>query len=123
MNDNDKQKVYDAYSYRMSVNLYSLNKDRDTINLYGFNEDKPEHMFVFKIALLNSSLFKKRICIETKLSTRIKLSLKYHKVIPFIKKCKNIKEELTVTEILDFMRPFAREDIKDENFLFSDIDI
>lgn len=111
--------VGDSLTYRLSVNLYTLNKNRDTIDLFGLDPSNPEHMWVFQTAMLNLSLFNKRIRTDNNFVTRFKLYWQNRKLVYFIKKCvKNSNEEKTVQDILEFMRPAACELMGTETFDF-----
>ena len=110
--------IYDSLAYRMSVNLYSLNKGSKSIDLYGYRPMDAEHQFVFSMALLNASLFNQSIRMDCGLLTRIKLSWKNRKKIKFIKKCKKPDGAKSIDDIVEFMRPTAIVETGNQCFNF-----
>jgi len=113
---------YDSISYKFTINLLSLNRERGSINLYGFNYKNPEHLYAFERAINVSSLVDKPIKIDCPFFTRLKLSIKYFSQVRFIKRAeKIINKDIIIDEILEFMRPYAKKITKDPEFNFAKI--
>ena len=118
----DNWAIYDNLTYMLSINLFSLNKSRDTINLYGADPKDPEHQWVIDTAIMCIPLYGKRLRTDWSFWTRFKFWRKHRKMMKFIHKAPAHKTgDPTVPEILEFMRPAANSLAKVDRFDFGDI--
>ena len=115
--------LYDKIGYMLSVNIYSLNKERETINIYGLDLHNPEHRWFLNVAIQCTSLYGKRLRVEGGFWMRLKIWLKNRKKIRIpLKAPAPTEQDKTVSQVLEFMRPVAAQMFNRETFNFEEIE-
>lgn len=112
---------YDALCYSTFINVYTLSKDSTDICLYDLDTSNKEHLFVLSvITACWHMLGEKDIAIRcTKRGALRKLVKKYKKICN-IKKIENEEDGINLNSLLEYMRPFAKNNLG-ENFSFAEI--
>lgn len=117
----EKQIAYDSISYKLSVNIYSLNKDNNYIDIYGLDLKKKSHKWFFNIAMTCSHLFGKNIRVDMPFFNRLWIYLHHRKELHWIKRAPERKLQISVDEMLNYMLPSSIETTGDSEFNYDKI--
>jgi len=118
----EKFEIYDSLTYYLTVNLFTLNKKRDTIDLYGYNPDSAAHRWVLDCATLVAPIYDKRIRLQASWWTRFKYWCAHRKAVHYIKPLRDRPEgEQSIDNILTFMLPLGIQISGDQSFSFENI--
>lgn len=118
----EKFEIYDSLTYYLTVNLFTLNKKRDTIDLYGYNPDNAAHRWVLDCATLVAPIYDKRIRLQASWWTRFKYWCAHRKAVHYIKPLHDHPEgEQSIDNILTFMLPLGIQISGDQSFSFENI--
>ena len=114
----DLQTKYDSLCYATFLNIKHLAKDSARLNFQNVVRTNEEHLFVLAIANACRGVLEDReIGVDCGFGDRLKLS----KILNCpIKKINKNEEIIFINELLDYMRPTAKE-LCGEDFSFGDI--
>lgn len=116
--ENDLQTKYDSLCSATFLNIRHLAKDSTRLNFTNVVRTNEEHLFILAVANACRGILEDReIGVDCGFGDRLKLS----KVLNCpVKKINKNEEIIFINELLDYMRPVAKE-LCGENFSFGDI--
>lgn len=114
----DLQTKYDSLCSATFLNIRHLVKDSTRLNFKNVVRTNEEHLFVLAVANACRGILQDReIGVDCGFGNRLKLS----KILNCpVKKINKDEEIIFINELLDYMRPVAKE-LCGENFSFGDI--
>lgn len=118
------EKKYNDICGKAFVNIFSLSKETECILFNRLDLKNKEHLFLLHVALGVSSVVEKQVCLDKSRFATKRLNRKLHikdkgfKIISFKDTMEN--RGINPNEILEFMRPYAKQ-LCGEEFTFADI--
>lgn len=114
----DLQAKYDSLCYATFLNIKHVVKDSTRLNFKNVIRTNEEHLFVLSVANACRGILENReIGVDCDFGDRLKLS----KILNCpIKKINKNEEIIFINELLDYIRPVAKE-LCGEDFSFGDI--
>lgn len=103
------------------VNLWTLSDEKEAINFANFDPTNEEHLYVLHVAINSSTIINKPIRFNLPRHTRKAIATQTAcERIDWKKRAKN-RDAFDTNEVLEFMRPAAKNITQNENFSFADI--
>lgn len=112
---------YDRVCQTCFINLYSICTRDGGIYLREFDPSREDHLFIFEMATQVAVFCNSRIYASCNFWQRLKLYHPRRKSIRWIKKVRNNNGQVTVDELLDYMRGYAESNTDNDKQVYEHI--